>query len=231
MSDTTQLMLVVGCESDKEIALTAALESLEVPCVLIVPASWQPVALSTELGSEVDDEAARESTGLDPEVCRAFVQLTQARNAAALIANDAALAQAVGADGCHFDATADLTDRFNNARSYLGKTASIGAMPGATRHVAMALAETGADYVGYPVENSNDDEGLALIAWWSEIFEIPVVAFTPSDVDICRSVLQAGPPDFIALRLTDKSDLEKLAAIARLIEIEGQFPVTSKNAK
>lgn len=224
MSEMVQLLLVVECASDVRQSLTVALERFDVPCVLLVPPGWRPAA---------PDESS-EATALpafDEGVCRALVKLIQSHEAAALIANDAAMAQAVAADGCHLDYSDTLEPTYHTARELFGAQAIVGVMPGNTHHMAMTLAEGGADYTGYTVTADPDDQGAELVGWWAEIFESPVVAFTNGDISVCRSAIEAGPPDFLAVPLSAGGDLKDLTAIAKLIEDCGQLPVAAKDAK
>jgi thiamine-phosphate pyrophosphorylase len=70
----------------------------------------------------------------------------------------------------------------------------------------MTLGEEGADYIAFGIPAHVEDRDTArarrreLIAWWSEIFEIPCVAFdveTPEDAHD----LAASGADFIAVRV------------------------------
>ena len=64
----------------------------------------------------------------------------------------------------------------------------------------MLLAEAGADYVAFGDSSAGprDFEALSeLIAWWSEIFVVPSVAFNVADVTEAEQLTQLGV-DFIA---------------------------------
>ncbi|MBU2534227.1 MAG: hypothetical protein KKB37_15910, partial [Alphaproteobacteria bacterium] len=98
MAETVQLMLVVACKAELAGLLTDVLERHAIASVLIVPDGWSAASASFEN----DNDGTW--TNLDEPACRALVAAAQAHDCAALIANDAALAQAVGADGCHLDA-------------------------------------------------------------------------------------------------------------------------------
>ena len=225
MSETVQLMVVAPCHSDTTGPLTSALDRVAISCVLITPPAWQP---GTPLS---DDAGLTDAATLDQKVCRSLVDLIQSREIAALVANDAAMAAATGADGCHLDPRPGLEDTYDTTRKLLGKDAIIGAMPDATRHMAMSLAEAGADYVGYVVHGADDADGLGLIAWWAEIFESPVVAFTNGDIASCRRAIKAGPPDFLSCPLQVDDTIEHLQGVAQLIDDIGQLPVAKKDAK
>ena len=106
-----------------------------------------------------------------------LIDRIQGANVACLIENDIERAERLGADGVHI--AADL-ERYTTARNLLGESANIGVGCGSNRHAAMELAEAGADYVAFGPEDED------LIAWWSEIFVVPCVAWsidTPSGAE------------------------------------------------
>ncbi len=128
-----------------------------------------------------------------------LLDLIQGRGVACLIEADARLAERLGADGLHIEAD---DEAYRKARDLLGESASIGAGCGQSRHDAMRLAELGADYVAFgPAAAESDiggiDQYAELIAWWSEIFVVPCVAWNvDSPEDAAR--LAALGADFVA---------------------------------
>jgi len=82
----------------------------------------------------------RDDAPIDETHAGRLIDLVQARGAACLVENDAALAERIGADGVHLDADAAA---YTEARALLGASASIGAGCGLDRHGAMLLAEMG----------------------------------------------------------------------------------------
>jgi thiamine-phosphate pyrophosphorylase len=75
-------------------------------------------------------------------------------------------------------------------RKALGPDRIVGAFAGTSRHIAITLAEAGADYVALgPVGETGalgdgSRAGDDLFQWWSEMIETPVVAeggVTPAD--------------------------------------------------
>jgi len=217
MSETTQLMLTVECAAKAGQPLAVLLEQCAVACVIIVPKGWQPRLTPR-------DESESTLPQLDTDICQNLVQLIQSKDTAALIANDPETAKATGADGCHFDPAETLVATFETARRFLGADASIGTMPGVTRHQAMSLAEAGAAYMGYSVTAADHDDGVSLMAWWAEIFETPVVAFTDGSIAACKSALTAGPPDFLGIPFNSMAAAEQLGELNTLIEEYGQLP-------
>ena len=168
--------------------------------------------LPAQLSAKLEAQLAQAMAGADAAcvlLCRdgapieeshagRLLDLVQARGAACLIENDAGLAERLGADGVHIEAD---DEAYRKARDLLGESASIGAGCGQNRHDAMRLAELGADYVAFgPVtENGIDgiDQCAELIAWWSEIFVVPCVAWNiDSPEDAAR--LAALGADFVA---------------------------------
>jgi thiamine-phosphate pyrophosphorylase len=132
-----------------------------------------------------------------------LVALAQGRGIATLVADDAALARAVGADGVHLSWSEDVVARLAEARAKLGAGAIVGAEAGGSRHDAMSLGEMGADYVAFALPDALPDDDAAelrldMVAWWSEVFEVPCVAFDVTGADAAADLADAGA-DFIAL--------------------------------
>ena len=63
------------------------------------------------------------------------------------------------------------------------KNLSLGAGPIGDKHEAMEIAEAGADYIAFPVAETE------LIKWWVESFEVPAVAWGCSSVDQARELI------------------------------------------
>jgi thiamine-phosphate pyrophosphorylase len=129
---------------------------------------------------------------------KAIAPTVQDSGAALLIDERADLAARAGADGAHLSGSAALL----SAVSALKPQRIAGAGRLLTRHDAMLAAEAGADYVmiGEP-----DSEGrrpslpaiVERVAWWSELFEIPCVAYAER-FDEMGELCAAGA-DFIAI--------------------------------
>jgi thiamine-phosphate pyrophosphorylase len=127
-----------------------------------------------------------------------LVALVQESGTACLVANDATLAARIGADGVHLAADTTL---YAEARKTLGAEASIGVFCGFNRHDAMLLAEVGADYVAFGPTDEDDsgaiDQCAELIAWWSEIFVVPCVAWNVGNAEEAARCAARGA-DFVA---------------------------------
>lgn len=217
MSENVQLLLVAPCVAASRTALENALDRFAIACILITPADWQA-------GVSVPERCDRDQ-------CRALIELAQSRDVAAIVANDAETIFEVGGDGCHLDADAALEETYHNVRSRLGNNAIVGAMPGRSRHIAMTLAEAGADYIAYVIGGPEDNDGLEAVAWWAEIFSTPVVAFTDGTPDTCRRAIDAGPPDFLAVPLLIDGACNHLQDISQVIAEHGALPIAAKDAK
>jgi thiamine-phosphate pyrophosphorylase len=116
-----------------------------------------------------------------------LVDIAQKAGVAAVLAEDAALARTLRADGVHLEARPDMADRLAEARSILGSGAIIGVDPGHSRHAAMEAGEAGADYIAFGIgaATSTPDTAKArrdeFLAWWAELFEVPCVALDIAD--------------------------------------------------
>lgn len=145
---------------------------------------------------------------LSADTTRAAIDAAQKAGVASLIQDDDALARALRADGVHLTWSSDLGARYRHARETVGRGAIVGVEAGRSRHDAMTLGEAGADYIAFAVAADAVDpaaaraERLDLCAWWSEIFEVPCVAFGCIDAEDARALVDAGT-DFVALRMAD----------------------------
>jgi thiamine-phosphate pyrophosphorylase len=168
-----QIYLLIGADTAPD-DLTAVLEAVSPACLLIRGGGLALTAFRS--------------------AAKPLVALAQARDVAALIEDDAALAAALGCDGVH------LNDpkAYKAARKALGPDAIVGAACGGSRHEAMTLAENGADYVAFgSLEPSTDPDLAALIAWWQVLMTVPCVALGASDLAAARALILAGA-DFLA---------------------------------
>ena len=179
-----------------EAQLAQAIEDTDAACVLLC----------------LDDQTA------DENHLGGLVDLVQARGLACLIDEKFALAERLGADGVHIAADPAA---YAETRRRLGESASIGVGCGLNRHDAMQFAELGADYVAFGAESGSTidaiNERAELIAWWSEIFVVPCVAWNVDSASDAAKLAALGA-DFVALsRLIWHDD----DALKRIIEIDG----------
>lgn len=94
-------------------------------------------------------------------------------------------------DGIEVTTRAD----YDHARKLLGSDKIIGALAGISRHMAMDLAEAGADYVAFHQARLKPHEE-PIIQWWSSLFEVPCIAADPVGPDAVAQLL-TQQPDFI----------------------------------
>jgi len=179
----------------------------------------QVAALLDAAGAATLLIAAGGGVALSAAAARPLVELAQAKDIAALIEGDAQLARTLRADGVHLPWSKDAAARYGEAREVLGTRYIVGIDVGRSRHDAMTLAEEGADYIGFGIPSHVEDRSAAaarrleLVSWWSEIFEVPCVAFDVDDVEDAMALAGAGA-DFLAMRADDgmmPADAKELA--------------------
>lgn len=125
-------------------------------------------------------------------VAKDVTPAAQALGVAVMVTGEARDAARAGADGLQVEAN---TDDVATAREQMGKDRFVGAHAGGSRHFAMEAAEAGADYIAFD-QTAASIGGEPIIRWWSDMMEIPCVAFTPvepAELDI----LLPQKPDFI----------------------------------
>ncbi len=181
--------------------LAEALATARVAAVVIVP---------TEAGN------------IAPDAALPLIAATQKANAAALIYGDAHLARTLKADGVHLPWSLECRAAAEDAREILGQGGIVGADAGQSRHDAMELGELGVDYVAFGPDGGIDpalarDERDGFVAWWAEIFEVPVVALDVTGAEEAAALASVNA-DFISVSLGPNSDAGKaLADIAAAV--------------
>lgn len=143
---------------------------------------------------DVSDDAILHAAAILMEVCT--------RRDVAFILNDRPdLAVRAGADGAHIGAEDGDTAA---ARRILGADAQLGVSCYDSRDLAMQAGEAGADYVAFgaffpsPTKDTAIRADPALLEWWSELMELPVVAIGGIDSTNCAPLVRAGA-DFLAV--------------------------------
>jgi thiamine-phosphate pyrophosphorylase len=137
---------------------------------------------------------AQSDTPADLAQASEMLRRTQGRGIAFLVENDSELALILGADGLHLTEAEENT--FTQARARLGNAAILGVSCGENRHAAMTLAEMGADYIAFGAAPLASELRAELIAWWSEIFQVPSVALDVEDAAEAARLAQLGA-DFV----------------------------------
>ena len=157
-----------------------------------------------------------DGTAVDEDHAGRLIDLVQASGLACLIEHDAGLAERLGADGLHIGAESEA---YIVARKLLGESANIGALCGLGRHDAMQLAELGADYVAFGPKSESIidaiDQYADLIAWWSEIFVVPCVAWNVETAEQAAKFAALGA-DFVAPSARIWRDDDALQRVAEI---------------
>jgi thiamine-phosphate pyrophosphorylase len=130
----------------------------------------------------------------------------------AVLLDDVELAQKLSADGVHL---ADPT-RYAEARRQLGAGMIVGVACPLERHVAMEVAEAGADYVHFSQDSAGTEELADLIGWWAEMMTVPSVAYCRPDPDVAAATISMGA-DFLAPDVTLWQQPDPVALLARLL--------------
>ncbi|MCK5088565.1 MAG: thiamine phosphate synthase [Hyphomicrobium sp.] len=160
------------------------------------------------------------ATPPDAVSAKPLVDAAQAKGVAALIEGDAQLARTLRADGVHLPWTKEVAKYYSDARQIMGNRFIVGGDVGRSRHDAMSLCETGADYVGFGIPGHVEDREtararqMALIEWWSDIFEVPCVAFDVETPQEAVALAHVGA-DFVVLAIPAGLAIEELARWAQ----------------
>ncbi len=159
---------------------------------------------------------------IDAALARELVSQGQKQGVAMLVADDAALARRLAADGVHLSWRKDQVKAYREARDVIGAHAIVGADAGRSRHDAMELGEAGADYIAFGIPPHVEDIETArqrqtgLVSWWSEIFEVPCVAFDVCDAaDVAE--LSAAGADFVATTIPALGDDTSITDFVRAV--------------
>ena len=111
------------------------------------------------------------------------------------------LAAALDCDGVHIGPD-DMP--YREARALMGPDATVGVTCKNSRHLAMDMAEAGADYVAFgaffpsPTKADTTPCDVEELAIWSETTNVPCVAIGGITVENCKPLVDAGA-DFIAV--------------------------------
>ena len=176
---------------------------------LITPPALEPVAFADRLAAALDagDVAAVQLRLKDVEddawkrAIDALRPVTQSRGVAFLLNDRADLVKPFGCDGVHVGQE-DMPAK--HARALMGPDLTLGVTCKGSRDLAMAAGEDGADYVAFgafhpsmtkEVKNLLDPE---ILAWWSEMMELPSCAIGGITAENCAPLVKAGT-DFLAV--------------------------------
>ncbi|MBO0711794.1 MAG: thiamine phosphate synthase [Acetobacteraceae bacterium] len=127
--------------------------------------------------------------------------IAQSRNIAFLLNDRADLVAATGCDGVHVGQD-DMPAR--EARRLIGPDRILGVTCHASRDLAMRAGEDGADYVAFGAFFASETKQVTrladpeLLAWWSDLMELPCCAIGGITAQNCAPLVQAGA-DFLAV--------------------------------
>ncbi len=176
---------------------------------LITPPSFDPAPFASLLAAALDggDVAAVQLRlkDVDDSVWKwaidALRPVCQTRGVAFLLNDRADLARATGSDGVHVGQD-DMPAR--DARRLIGPDLTLGVTCKGSRDLAMQAGEDSADYVAfgafYPSTTKEVTGRLdpEILAWWSEMMELPCCAIGGITPDNCAPLVRAGA-DFLAV--------------------------------
>ncbi len=143
---------------------------------------------------EADDDALRRAID-------ALRPVVQSRGVAFLLNDRPDLAAATGCDGAHVGQQ-DMPAA--EARRLLGPERTLGVTCHASRDLAMAAGEDGADYVAFgaffptSTKEAPTRADPDILAWWSALMEPPCVAIGGITAENCAPLVRAGA-DFLAV--------------------------------
>jgi thiamine-phosphate pyrophosphorylase len=176
---------------------------------LITPPRLEPVPFAGLLAAALDagDVAAVQLRlkDVDDDAWRRAIDalrpVTQSRGVAFLLNDRADLVKPTGCDGAHVGQD-DMPAQ--EARRLMGADLTMGVTCKGSRDLAMQAGEDGADYVAfgafYP-SGTKDVTNIVnpeILAWWSDMMELPSCAIGGITPDNCAPLVQAGA-DFLAV--------------------------------
>ena len=130
-----------------------------------------------------------------------LIRIIQDAGGAAILNDDAELADELGCDGVHIGQD---DGRVRDARAIMGNERTIGVTCHDSKHLAMIAGEAGADYVAfgafYPTTTKQAPTQAEpdVLRWWVELFELPCVAIGGITVENAAPLIEAGA-DFLAV--------------------------------
>jgi thiamine-phosphate pyrophosphorylase len=176
---------------------------------LITPPRLEPVPFADLLAAALDagDVAAVQLRlkDVDDDAWRHAIEVlrpvTQSRNVAFLLNDRADLVRQFGCDGAHVGQE-DMPAK--QARAIMGPDATLGVTCKGSRDLAMEAGEDGADYVAFGAFFPSGTKDVTrfidpeILAWWSELMELPCCAIGGITPENCAPLVRAGA-DFLAV--------------------------------
>lgn len=141
-------------------------------------------------------------------------QLAAQAQLALIVERDTRLAKRISADGVLLEGAKEA----EHARSTLGDDRLIGVCCPLSRHDLMLAGEAGADYllVGDP-DKPVSEKLLALVAWWAEMFVLPLAVTGRLDAQSGRELAAAGA-GFLVIEAPILRDGAALSRIADTLD-------------
>ena len=175
------------------------------PPALPDPAAWAGDALARALDAGDVGALQIRLKDLPADALRRAIDairpVAQARGVAVLLNDDARLAVETGCDGAHLG---QGDGNHAEGRRILGMERTLGITCHDSRHLAMEAGEVGADYVAFGAFFPTGTKETVhraepeVLAWWSEMFELPCVAIGGITAENCAPLVRAGA-DFLAV--------------------------------
>ncbi len=176
---------------------------------LITPPSLDPVVFADRLAAALDagDVAAVQLRlkEVDDNTWRRAIDVlrpvAQSREVAFLLNDRADLVRDMGCDGAHVGQE-DMPAK--QARAIMGPDAILGVTCKCSRDLAMRAGEDGADYVAFGAFFPSGTKQVTrfldpdILAWWSELMELPCCAIGGITAENCAPLVRAGA-DFLAV--------------------------------
>ena len=176
---------------------------------LITPPKLDPVPFADLLAAALDagDVAAVQLRlkDVDDDEWRRTIDVlrpvTQSRDVAFLLNDRADMVRQFGCDGAHVGQE-DMPA--TQARALMGPDATLGVTCKGSRDLAMQAGEDGADYVAFGAFFPSGTKDVTrfidpeILAWWSDLMELPCCAIGGITSDNCGPLVRAGA-DFLAV--------------------------------
>ena len=131
----------------------------------------------------------------------ALMPVCHAHDVAVILNDRPDLAAELGCDGVHVGPD---DPPYAEARRIMGPNATVGVTARDSRHIAMDLADAGADYVAFgaffpsSTKDAATEADPEILEIWSETTNVPCVAIGGITVDNCAPLVAAGA-DFLAV--------------------------------
>lgn len=176
---------------------------------LITPPVFEPAAFADRLAAALDAGVVAavqlRLKDVDDDTWKRAIDalrpVSQSRDVAFLLNDRADLVVPFGCDGVHVGQD-DMPAL--QARSLIGPGLTMGVTCKGSRDLAMAAGEDGADYVAFGAffpSRTKEVKGFLdpeVLAWWSEMMEIPSCAIGGITAENCGPLVRAGT-DFLAV--------------------------------